>query len=166
MSLLTEQLSSSAVPGEQRIVHANLAALNGSALCSQVSSCLPPRCSVQLFKCGCLLVTFTAFACNSCLVCSFLLLRCSNEQPLAPQQLFLMSLICNVHPSSQFLDVLPTAHLQQPLGGAALAAGQQQQLQMQREAAAAAGDEELLQVPIRLGTGPVVAGSEAPGEPL
>jgi hypothetical protein len=88
---------------------------------------------------------------------------CSNEQPLAPQQLFLMSLICNVHPSSQFLDVLPPVplQLQQQPGGAGLSAVQQQ-MQMQREAAAG-GDEELLQVPIRLGSGPVVAGTEAPG---
>jgi hypothetical protein len=70
-----------------------------------------------------------------------------------------MSLICNVHPSSQFLDVLPPAPLQQ-----LLQPGQQQQVQHNATAAAAAGDEELLQLPIRLGTGPVVAGSEAPGE--
>jgi hypothetical protein len=71
-----------------------------------------------------------------------------------------MSLICNVHPSSQFLDVLPPAPLQQ-----LRQPGQQQQVQHTAgAAAAAAGDEELLQLPIRLGTGPVVAGSEAPGE--
>jgi hypothetical protein len=74
-----------------------------------------------------------------------------------------MSLICNVHTSSQFLDVLPPLPLQQQQLG--LSAAQQQLLQMQREAAAG-GDEELLQVPIRLGSGPVVAGSEAPGESL
>ena len=95
--------------------------------------------------------------------------HCCSEQPLAPQQLFLMSLICNVHPSSQFLDVMPSAPLQQQLlqPGGGLAPGQQQQLQRDAAAtaAAAAGDEELLQVPVWLGAGPVGAGSEAPGEP-
>jgi hypothetical protein len=100
--------------------------------------------------------------------CDFSFAPCSNEQPLAPQQLFLMSLICNVHPSSQFLDVLPPAPLQQQLlqPGGSLAPGQQQQQQQQQQQrdAAGGGDEEILQLPVRLGAGPVVAGSEAPGE--
>lgn len=87
---------------------------------------------------------------------------CSNDQPLQQHQLFLMSLICNVHPDSTLLDItpsIPAPQQQQQQPGQ----NRQQQQQQRREGLGFGGTDMMYQYPVRPDGGPVVPGIEAPG---
>lgn len=88
---------------------------------------------------------------------------CSNERPLQPHQLFLMSLICNVHPDSTLLEFTPPlpAPLQQQINQHRQ---QQQQQQHTGGLGGYGGPEVMYQYSEKPDGGPVVRGTEAPGQ--
>lgn len=137
--------------------HLNYCLCTRSSFCFQRPPIITYNCSSPCHICY-RLIRYTCSSPSHIIYC-VLLYVCSNSKDLQDHQLFLMSLICNVHPNSILLDFIPPipAPLQQQLA-------QYRQQQQQKDGLGFGGPEVMYQYPEQPDGGPVVAGTEAPGQ--